>query len=225
MLLRKESVMHITIGRVHGAQQHAGGRRAALSRGLCTIGLLTIFALGVFVAPLAAEAQQAKKVPRIAYLSNRSPGSETLTEAFRQGLRQLGYVDGKDVSIEYRSAEGKADRLPELAAELVRLKVDIIVAQGIQAALAAKNATNTIPIVMAGLGRDPVEAGLVTNLTRPGGNITGFTNLGAEMSGKGWSFSRKPFPELLMSPFSTIPPIRAIYTRRRRFRPRRLRWG
>ena len=133
-----------------------------------------------------AQAQQPKKVPRIGYLSPADPAREsTRTEAIRLALRALGYIEGQNIASEYRYAEGKLDRLPELAAELVRLKVDIIVVAGGDISVrAAKNATKTIPIVMSGAGLDPVEAGLVESLARPGGNVTGITNLGGELGGK-----------------------------------------
>jgi putative ABC transport system substrate-binding protein len=117
----------------------------------------------------SVEAQQPKKVPRIGYLSGTDPAREsTRTEPFRLALRELGYIEGQNIAIEYRYAEGKSDRFPELAADLVRLKVDIIVvAGGAVMVQAAKNATKTIPIVMTGGGLDPVEAGLVESLARP----------------------------------------------------------
>jgi ABC-type uncharacterized transport system substrate-binding protein len=146
---------------------------------------ILMLALGLLLAPLAAEAQQAGKVPQIGYLTAQSPDSVALaSEAFRQGLQELGYVEGKTIVIAYRFAEEKRDRLPELAAELVRLKVDLIVAHTGSAARAAKQATQTIPIVMVGVGWDPVETGLVESLARPGGNLTGLTNLGLELSRK-----------------------------------------
>ena len=117
-----------------------------------------------------AQAQQAKKVPRIGLL-RAGWASDPSVEAFRQGLRELGYIEGKNIVIEYRFAKDNLERLPELAAELVRLKVDVIVVQGPQAIPAAKNATKTIPIVMG--SPDPVGTGLVESLARPGGNITG----------------------------------------------------
>ena len=128
---------------------------------------------------LSAEAQQPKKVSRIGYLSSSDPASDSpRSEAIRLALRELGYIEGQNIATEYRYAEGKLDRLPELAAELVRLKVDIIVvAGGTEPIRAAKNATKTIPIVMMGGGLDPVEAGLVESLARPGGNVTGITTL------------------------------------------------
>jgi len=138
----------------------------------------------VFMATVSiAEAQQPKKVPRIGYLSSVDPATEsTRSEAIRLALRQRGYIEGQNIAIEYRYAEGKRDRLPELAGELVRLNIDIIVvAGGEPLILAAKNATKTIPIVMVGLGSDPVEAGFVESLARPGGNVTGITNINREL--------------------------------------------
>ena len=124
---------------------------------------------------LSAQAQQPKKVPQIGYLSALDPASESArSESIRLALRERGYVEGQNIAIEYRYAEGKLERTPELAAELVRLKVDIIVAAGGDRVIRpAKNATKTIPIVMTGGGNDPVEAGFIENLARPGGNVTG----------------------------------------------------
>ncbi len=120
-----------------------------------------------------AHAQQTGKVPRIGYLGVTSPSDRPpLLDTFRQGLRELGWIEGQNIVIDYRFAEGRLDRLPDLAAELVRLKVDVIVSLGTQGVTAAKNATKTIPIVMIGV-RDPVGIGLITSLARPGGNITG----------------------------------------------------
>jgi len=148
----------------------------------------------VLVLGVAAEAQQAKKVPRIGYLAGRE--SSTRIAGFRQGLRELGYVEGQHIVIEYRFAEGNLDRLPELAAELVGLKVDILAAESVQAALAAKNVTKTIPIVMVNVGTDPVESGLVESLARPGGNITGFTNLAVELAGKRLELLKEAVPKI-----------------------------
>ncbi len=138
---------------------------------------------GLLATPLAAEAQQAAKVARIGYLAGNLTASPHLPEAFRQGLRDLGYVEGRNLVIEYRDAEGKFERLPALAAELVVLKVDVILAGGAPQALAAKQATRTLPIVFATAG-DPVGSGLVTSLARPGGNVTGLVNLSPELGGK-----------------------------------------
>ena len=150
------------------------------------------------VSGAVALAQQPKKVPRIGYLVSVDPASEsTRSEAIRLALRELGYIEGQNIAIEYRYAEGKHDRFPELAAELVRLKVDIIVvAGGTRRVRAAKNATKTIPIVMVGTGGDPVEAGLVESLARPGGNVTGLTNLSRELGGKRLELLKEAVPKL-----------------------------
>jgi putative tryptophan/tyrosine transport system substrate-binding protein len=144
------------------------------------------------------NAQQPKKVPRIGYLSALSPASESSrSEIIRRALRELSYIEGQNISIEYRYAEGKRDRFPELAAELVSLKVDIIVVAGGTVILqAAKNATKTIPIIMTGGGSDPVEAGLVQSLAHPGGNITGITNIGRELGGKRLELFKEAIPTL-----------------------------
>src|SRR5262245_9196812 len=139
--------------------------------------------LGRLVNPVAVEAQQAAKVPRIGYLSGNLAATPHNPEAFRQGLRDLGYVEGRSVVIEYRDAEGQLERLRALAAELVALKVDVIVVGGTPQARAAKQATRTLPIVFATVG-DPVGSGLVTSLARPGGNATGLSNLIPELVGK-----------------------------------------
>src|SRR5712691_9193122 len=134
-------------------------------------------------APLAAEAQQAGRVPRIGFLFFGSPGPSRELDAFRQGLRELGYTEGQNIVIEYRFASGRVERLPELATELARLKPDVLVTPGTPASLVAKQATSTIPIVFAGVA-DAVGAGLVDNLARPGRNITGLTSISAELGGK-----------------------------------------
>jgi putative ABC transport system substrate-binding protein len=143
-----------------------------------------------------AEAQQPKKVPRIAFLGGASPAPISYRiEAFREGLRELGYVEGKNIFIEYRYAEGKLDRLPALAAELVGLKVAVIVTGGPTPTRAAKEATSTIPIVMA-LDNDPVGNGFVASLARPGGNITGLATLSPEISGKQLELLKEIVPRL-----------------------------
>jgi putative tryptophan/tyrosine transport system substrate-binding protein len=136
----------------------------------------------LFALCVPANAQQPKKFPRIGYLGGPSPLLER-REAFRQGLRELGYIEGKNIIIEWRSGEGKSERVPALAAELVRLKVDVIVTDGSNSTRRAKEATSTIPIVMA-QDVDPVGRGIVASLARPGGNITGLSNLAPELSGK-----------------------------------------
>src|SRR5215510_3458860 len=145
-----------------------------------------------------ARGQQPKKVFRIGYLSALDPARDSArAEAIRLALRDLGYIDGQNIATEYRYAEGKRDQLPKLAAELVRLKVDIIVTAGADPVTrAAMNATRTIPIVMVGLGIDPVEAGFVNSLARPGGNVTGLTVLVRELGGKRLELLKKAIPKL-----------------------------
>jgi putative ABC transport system substrate-binding protein len=144
---------------------------------------IEVVAGGLLAAPLAAEAQQAAQIARIGFLMLNLAPNLHLREAFRQGLRDLGYVEGRNVVIEYRDAGGKPERLPALAAELVALKVDVIVAGGTPQVLPAKQLTRTIPIVFAS-SADPVTDGLVTSLARPGGNVTGLSNLTSELVGK-----------------------------------------
>lgn len=151
--------------------------------------LLTTILLGTNTV----EAQQPKKVSRIGFLSPTSDDSRV--EAFRQGLRELGYQDGQNITTEYRWANGRFEQLPNLAAELVRLKVDIIVAVVTQASLAAKKATGTIPIVMIGVA-DPVGSGLVAGLARPGANITGNSSMTAEIVGKHLELLKETFPRI-----------------------------
>jgi putative ABC transport system substrate-binding protein len=148
---------------------------------------------GLLAAPLAARAQQPAKVARIGYLATNLAGNPHGREAFRQGLRDLGYVEGRNVVIEYRDAEGKIERLPALAAELVALKVDVIVTASTVAALAAKQATRTLPVVFA-VAADPVTEGLVTSLARPGGNVTGLSFLAPELVGKGLEQLKQAVP-------------------------------
>ncbi len=153
--------------------------------------LVVTFAMGGAVV----QAQQPKKIPRIGFLTANSPSTiQARIEAFRQGLRQLGYEEGKNIVVEWRSAEGKLDRLPALAAELVRNKVDILVVRNNEGARAAKNATKTIPIIMVGVGIDPVETGLLESFARPGGNITGFTDFGVETAGKRLELFKETVP-------------------------------
>jgi putative ABC transport system substrate-binding protein len=159
---------------------------------------LLAIALTFAVGGAVAQAQQPKKIPRIGYLSSFDPATESArSDQIRLGLRELGYIEGQNIAIEYRYAQGKQDRLPELAAELVRLKVDIIVVSaGAMPIRAAKNATKTIPIVMAGGGIDPVSAGLVESLARPGGNLTGVTNLSRELGGKRLELLKEAVPKV-----------------------------
>jgi putative ABC transport system substrate-binding protein len=162
---------------------------------LRAIGLIAIVALALLVAPLAAEAQPAGKVYRIGRLSPGPPiESSAFEEAFRQGLHELGYVEGQNLVIEYRYAEGSLDRLRDLADELVRLKVDVIVTGGVAAVRAAQHATRTIPTVMAGTF-DPLGQGLVASLAHPGGNITGLSFLSAELPGKRLELLKETVPQ------------------------------
>jgi putative ABC transport system substrate-binding protein len=158
------------------------------------VGLLVTLALSILVAPLAANAQEPTKVYRIGRLAPGTPG-HPYTEVYRQALHELGYVEGHNLVIEYRWAEGHDERLPDLAAELVRLKVDVIVPSGGNAAIrAAQHATSTIPIVMVGAS-DPVAAGFVANLARPGGNITGLSALSPEILGKRLEILKESMPQ------------------------------
>jgi ABC-type uncharacterized transport system substrate-binding protein len=160
----------------------------------------------------SAEAQQSKKVPRIGYLSTLEPAREsTRSETIRLALRELGYIEGQNIASEYRYGEGKPDRYPELAAELVRLKVDIIVVSGGTGVIrAAKNATHTIPIIMSGDPGDPVKSGLVESLARPAGTLRVLQAFHESRAASGWSCSKKPFLNLLVSLFSTIRPSRRV---------------
>ena len=177
---------------------------------------ISVIAFVLVVTGAVAQAQQPKKVYRIGYLSQFEPARESSrSEAIRVALRELGYVEGQNIAIEYRYADGKPDRFPDLAVELVRLKVDIIVAAGGSVIVqAAKNATKTIPIVMMGGGLDPVEAGLVESLARPGGNVTGLTLLSGELGGKRLELLKEAVPKLarvavLYDP-ANLPTVREV---------------
>jgi len=169
---------------------------------------LSVIAFVFVVCGAVAQAQQPAKIPRIGYLSASSASSILFrVEALRQGLRELGYVEGKNIVIEQRYAEGKPDRIPALAVELVRLKVDVIVSAGPLPTRAAKEATVTLPIVMTNEG-DPVGTGFVASLARPGGNITGLSNLAPELSGKRLELLKEIVPRLYRVAFfgtSTMP--------------------
>jgi putative ABC transport system substrate-binding protein len=184
---------------------HTDGRRGRscfrrpeeTSTGLRTVGLIVILASAVLLGPLAAGAQQsAKKVPRIGFLGNSTAALEAnLVEPFREGLRDLGYVKGQNVVVEYRWAEGKYERFPALIAELVALKVDVIVTAGTPATLAVKKATTSVSLVMVAVG-DPVGTGIVASLARPGGNITGLTSISPELDGKRLELLREVAPNV-----------------------------
>jgi len=156
---------------------------------------LILIAVVLLVLGVTAEAQQPKKVPRIGYLAASSATDTARIDAFRRGLRELGYEEGKNIVIEHRYADGHRDRLPALAAELVRLKVDVIVTTGPTVTRAVKEATVTIPIVMTS-DNDPVGNGFVASLARPGGNVTGLSNLARELSGKRLELLKEIVPRL-----------------------------
>jgi putative ABC transport system substrate-binding protein len=149
---------------------------------------------GALFAPRGAEAQQTEKVRRVGFLSAAIPGS-SVDDAFRQGLREHGYVEGQNLLIEWRFAEGRYDRLPGLAAELIRLKVEVVVTLSTEAALAAKKATASIPIVFTQVS-DPVATGVVSSLARPGGNLTGFSMLAVDLTGKRLELFKEAVPSL-----------------------------
>jgi putative tryptophan/tyrosine transport system substrate-binding protein len=158
--------------------------------------LVSVLAVVILAFVHRGEAQQTNRVPRIGWLVTGVPSSSALNlEAFRQGLRDLGYIEGKNIQIESRYAEGKLDRLPSLVAELVQLKVDVLISGTLVAIRAVKQATNTIPIVMV-LSVDPVATGLVDSLAHPGGNITGLTNLARDLSGKRLELFKEVVPRI-----------------------------
>ena len=160
----------------------------------CAVSVILTAALIILAAPAAADAQQPGKIPRVGLLRPGSP-PDPYVDAFRQGLRDLGYVEGQTIAIEYRWAEGRPARLPLLAAELVQLKVGVIVTQGEAATRAVKEATSTIPIVMATSG-DPVGAGLIASLARPGGNVTGLSSVGPDITGKQLQLLKEAVPKV-----------------------------
>jgi putative tryptophan/tyrosine transport system substrate-binding protein len=158
---------------------------------------LSVIAFALVATGAVAHAQQPQRVPRIGYLSVLdASGESTRAEAIRLAMREIGYVEGQNIAIEYRYAEGKRERFPALAAELVRLKVDIILAGGATAIRAAKNATTTIPIIMLGQGSDLIEGGLVRSLAQPGGNVTGLTLLSTELGGKRLELLKEAVPKV-----------------------------
>jgi putative ABC transport system substrate-binding protein len=171
--------------------------RKCLGGNTClVVAFVTSIAAMILASSLAAEAQQPEKVRRIGYLSGSdAKGAALMVDGFREGLRDLGYVEGKNIFVEYRYAEAKGERLPDLAAELVRLKVDVIVTSSTPAIQAVKEATRTIPIVMAFSG-DPVGTGLVASLSKPGGNITGLSDIGPEITGKQLELLKEAFPTI-----------------------------
>ena len=175
-----------------GKRREARGKKKNMKKRITLWLLATLFLANVSLA----DAQQTGKVPRIGFLDNSTASSiAVLVEAFRQEMSKLGWIEGKNITIEYRFAEQKNERLPELAAELVRLKVDLIVASGGSSPLAAKRATTTIPIVMTNTA-DPVGEGLVASLARPGGNVTGISTLAPELNTKRLEILKDAVPKL-----------------------------
>jgi putative ABC transport system substrate-binding protein len=190
--------------------------RAAVRIGLGALGV--VLTLGLFAAPLTSPAQAPGKVPRVGYVFARvSSADQRLWDAARQGLRELGYVEGQNITLEIRWAEGRTERLPDLVAELVRLKVDVLVVATTPGALAAKNATRTIPVVFVGVG-EAVEGGLVASLARPGGNLTGLTVLNPEISAKRLELLKESLPRISRVAVLTNPgnPIHTIFWRETR---------
>jgi putative ABC transport system substrate-binding protein len=158
------------------------------------LGLRVMLAACLFLASLASDAQQAKKIPRVGVLTAViAPTTQLFYEVFRQGLRELGYIEGQNIALEYRSAEGKYERLPALAAELIALQVDVLVTWGTPAALAAQHATNTIPVVFTAVA-DPLLSGLVTSFAQPGGHITGVTHIPSELDTKRLELLKEAVP-------------------------------
>jgi putative ABC transport system substrate-binding protein len=206
--MRSPRPVNVRVGQTSGARRdddrsnvHLSSRqRVDADRGIMTrtITRLTtvVVVLLLLVAPFSAEAQPADTVPRVGFLlaGSRSDSIQRVVDDLRQGLRELGYVEGQTITIEYRWAEGKEERLPDLAAELVRLKVDVIVATIAAAVRAAKHATKAIPIVM--VVNDPVAAGFVTTVARPGGNITGLSMMSPDVVGKQLELLREVVPKI-----------------------------
>ena len=187
-----------------------------MTRALVRIGLgviTVVLTLGLFAAPLPAQAQAPGKVARVGYVFARvSSADQRLWDTARQGLRELGYVEGQNITLEVRWAEGRTERLPELVAELVRSKVDVLVVATTPGALAAKNATRTIPIVFVSVG-DPVGNGLVASLARPGANLTGLGLLNPEISGKRLELLKESLPSISRVAVLTNPgnPVHAVF--------------
>src|SRR5215510_667283 len=175
-----------------GKRREARGKKKNMKKRITLWLLATLFLANVSLA----NAQQTGKIFRIGFLDNSTvSGSAVLLDAFRQELSKLGWVEGKNITIEYRFAEQKLERLPELAAQLVRLKLDLIVVTGTSAALATKETTSTIPIVMTS-GSDPVGAGVIGSLAQPGGNVTGNANLSPELNTKRLEIIKDAVPNL-----------------------------
>src|SRR5712691_1950569 len=173
--------------------RYARDRHEEVTMWLSTLRIIASLVLAFLLVPRAAQAQPLVKMPRIGYLTLRALAAED--EAFKHGLRDLGWIEGQNIAIEYRSAAGQVERLPALAAELVRLQVDCLVTRSTAVVQAAKDATSSIPIVMV-LAADPIETGLVASLARPGGNITGMSSSSPELAGKRLEQLRDVLPTL-----------------------------
>jgi putative tryptophan/tyrosine transport system substrate-binding protein len=191
--------MSAMIGNVHRVLRPATGRREGPTRWHCLIGGLVLLALAVVLAPRTTAAQQPGKVARVGYLATAVPdcSASATCQTMAQRLQELGYVEGQNLRIEFRTAAGQADRLPDLAAELGRLQVDVIVAAGPEATLrAARHATSTIPIVMIAVDYDPIALGYIAGLPQPGGNITGVVLQQLELTGKRLELLKAALPQL-----------------------------
>jgi ABC-type uncharacterized transport system substrate-binding protein len=189
--------MLITIGRIHGHSQHAGSHQTGTIRWLHTVAILMTLALSLLCAPLAVEAQLPSKVARVGFLQVTSPRSASFVQAFEQGLRDLGYVEGQNLVIEFRTAEGNVERLPALAAEFVQRNVEVLVVGGPEVTLrAARQATSTIPIVMVAVDYDPIALGYIAGLPRPGGQITGLFLQQIEVTGKCLELLKEALPQV-----------------------------
>jgi putative ABC transport system substrate-binding protein len=174
---------------------------------------------GAAVWPSAARAQRARKIPRVGFMGNSTAALEAnLIGPFREGLREHGYEEGRNIETVFRWAEGKYERFPNLIAELLAAKVDMIVTAGTPASLAVKNANTSIPLIMIAVG-EPVATGLVASLARPGGNITGLTSISPEIEGKRWSCSGTWFRTSPTSPCSGMPAAPSRSSKRRRQEP------
>jgi len=190
--------MRADINRVHGNRRHTGGQRGVTTMWLRTVGCIVTFALGMLVASHTIEAQPRAQLPLVGFLHHGRQADAPLQrrlDEFRQGLRDLGYLEGQNILLEVRYSEGLLDRLPELAAEFVRLQVDVLVVHGPQGVRAAREATSTIPIVMARMD-DADEHGFVASLARPGGNITGMSAQTGELSPKWLELLKDALPSL-----------------------------
>jgi putative ABC transport system substrate-binding protein len=206
----KIRVLVFSSGNPKPVLSHAEGSAIRNPKFLVFFRTMLLALCSLLFAPCSTtEAQQSKKVSRIGYLSNGTPASDSArADAIRLALRERGYIEGQNIAIEYRYGQGRLDRVPELAAELVRVKVDIIVVAGGPVPVrAAKNATKTIPIVMVGEGTDPIVEGFIESLARPGGNVTGMTNLTRDLGGKRLELLKEAVPKVVRIAFLYDPAV------------------